>query len=172
MKSLIKSLLPVLFVSSVVGALMVSCAEESDCSTAGRPMLRGIFYGISNESGMDRAVKDTVDWLTVRFFETDSVTINAQENVEYVDLPLRYTADSTVMVFQYNKDDLTQADTIIFRHENTPFFISVDCGYEVKQKLTGTPTYTRHYLDSINVRNQETNVIGTENLRFFLMSAD
>ena len=169
MKTFIKLLLVILIACPFTTSLLSSCAEESDCSVAGRPMLRGNFYQGLDERGDN--IRVTVNYLTVRAFGTDSIILNAKEKADSITLPLRYTADSTVFVFQYNKEDPKQADTITILHKNTPFFISVDCGYEVKQTLTDKK-FTKNFLDTIHVRNQDTNVDGTENLRFIFKSND
>lgn len=167
MKPFLKTFILFLAVSLSIGLLISSCAEESDCSTAGRPTLKGNFKQL-NELG--RAVADTVDWLTIRSFGTDSILLNAQQSLSMIMLPLRYTADSTVMVFQFDADDPAKADTVIFRHTNTPSFISVECGFEVKQALDQSIAYTRHCLDSIYVHNNaSTNTDGAESLQLFLL---
>lgn len=77
-----------------------------------------------------------------------------------------YTADSTVLVFHYSKDPKIKKDTIIIRQKNTPYFLSMDCGYQMKQSITGRE-YSRHILDSIYIQSKEASINGTENLKLF-----
>lgn len=78
-------------------------------------------------------------------------------------LPLRYTADSTVLVFRYSK---TLTDTLVVYQTNTPYFLSMDCGYQMKQSIKDV-NYSRHSLDSIRIVNKEAGIYGTENLKLF-----
>ena len=110
---------------------------------------------------------DTLDSLTVTAFGTDSVIINNQKKVHDLSLPLRYTADSTVLVFHYSK---TLTDTLVIHQTNTPYFLSMDCGYQMKQAITGV-RYSRHSLDSIRIANKEAGIYGAENLKVFYQSS-
>lgn len=160
MKALVKF---ILFGAVLLPALNVvmSCSEEADCSMATRAMMQCNLYTLDPET--NTVSKDTLDSLTVTAFGTDSVIINNQKNVHDLSLPLRYTADSTVLVFRYSKE-LT--DTLIIRQQNTPYFLSMDCGYQMKQSITGV-RYSRHNLDSIRIANKEAGIYGTENLKLF-----
>lgn len=165
MKKLVNILLTLLVAGPAVGFLISSCADESDCSTAGRPMMRCVVYsyerkGLTND-------KDTIPYLTVTALRTDSTLINRDSVVTKIDLPLRYTADSTVWVFHYNLQNLNiNTDTIIVFHQNTPYFTSMDCGYEMKQSASEI-LYTTNKIDSIHLRNANTNTDGTENLKIY-----
>lgn len=159
MKQLIRFVLAGVLSCPLMGVLG-SCSEEADCSMTGRPMMNCIVYTL-DEAGM--AVCDTLDSLTVTAFGTDSVLVNNQRNVRDLTLPLRYTADSTVLVFRYSRHT---ADTLTVRHTNVPYFLSMDCGYQVQQHLTSV-TCTRHRLDSIHVSDNEVGLYGSTNLQLF-----
>lgn len=139
----------------------ISCSEEADCSMATRAMMQCYLYTLNPET--NTVSKDTLDSLTVTAWGTDSIIINNQKNVHDLSLPLRYTADSTVLVFKYS-EDLT--DTLVIRQNNTPYFLSMDCGYQMKQTITSV-RYSRHNLDSIRIANKEAGIYGTENLKLF-----
>lgn len=160
MKALIKFILFGVVLFPVFSVIM-SCSEEADCSMATRPMMQCYLYTWDSETQV--VSNDTLDSLTVTAFGTDSVIINNQKKVHDLSLPLRYTADSTVLVFRYSKD-LT--DTIVIRQTNTPYFLSMDCGYQMKQAITGV-RYSRHNLDSIRIANKEAGIYGAENLKLF-----
>ena len=145
---------------SIVVALVLSCTEEDDCTLSTRAMMYCNIYQLS-ESG--KSVTDTIDTLTVTAFGTDSVIINAQQTVTDISLPLRWSVDSTVFVFHYPSE---VTDTICVRHTNTPYFLSMDCGYQVKQVINSV-AYSQHLLDSIAITDTEANVYGTENLRLY-----
>ena len=101
--------------------------------------------------------------VVVSAFGTDSIIINNQKKVHDLSLPLRYTADSTVLVFRYSK---TLTDTLVVYQTNTPYFLSMDCGYQMKQSIKDV-NYSRHSLDSIRIVNKEAGIYGTENLKLF-----
>ncbi len=145
---------------STAGSIL-SCSEEADCSQTARGMLNCNLYTIDAET--NRVEKDTLESLTVTAYGTDSVIVNDQTEVKNLTLPLRYTEDSTVLVFRYNGQ---QTDTIVFRHTNTPYFLSMDCGYQMQQSVTGC-TYSRHVLDSVYISNPEASIYGTENVKLF-----
>ena len=159
MKRLFRLVLAGVLLCPVMGAL-VACSEEEDCSMTGRPMMNCRIYTLG-ELGM--AERDTLDSLTVTAFGTDSVLVNNQQEVRDVTLPLRYTADSTVLVLRYSRH---AADTLTVRHVNTPYFLSMDCGYQVQQRL-GSVDHTRHRLDSIHISDNEVGIYGSENLQLF-----
>ena len=76
---------------------------------------------------------------------------------------MRYAVDSTELVFHYVKK---VTDTVVIRHTNKPYFISMDCGYQMQQSITSI-RYTRHNIDSIYIANPEANINGTKNLEIF-----
>lgn len=165
MKKLINLILILMIVYPLTGIVVSSCSEESDCSMTGRPMVYAKIYKLSP----DRVVlNDTLDSLTVTSFGTDSIIINNQKTVHDITLPLRYTGDSTILVFHYSK---SLRDTLLIRQTNTPYFESLECGYSMKQGIVSvTPTGgKKEYksIDSINIKNNQANINGTENLKIF-----
>jgi hypothetical protein len=128
----------------------------------GRAMLKCNVYTYEENK---TASKAAINKLTITAFETDSILVNAQANVQEMLLPLRYTKETTIFVLHYG-DEGEQKDTILITHHNTPHFVSLECGYDMQQSVTGV-TYTRHVLDSIFVRNINLDVNGQENFRLF-----
>ena len=160
-----RNLFKLLWTGAMVYALcciVYACSEEEDCSMVdNRGMIVCNFLTIDPNTGL--AGKDTIDSLTVTAVGTDSVIINRMAEVSNITLPLRYTADSTEFIFRYTA---RLTDTLVIRHTNTPYFVSMDCGYQMKQSITGT-RYTQRYLDSLYVSNPETSINGTENIQLF-----
>ena len=126
-----------------------------------RGMMVCNFFTLDPETGLP--VQAVLDSLTVTARGTDSVIINRMTEVSAITLPLRYTADSTEFVFHYTAH-LT--DTLVIRHTNTPYFVSMDCGYQMRQSIT-EERYTQRYLDSVYVSHPETSINGTENIQLF-----
>lgn len=160
MKKLIKLVLLCLIAYPVVN-IISSCSDDEDCSQTARPMMQCYLYTIDTES--NKALKDTLDSLTITAFGTDSIILNNQKLVHDLSLPLRYSTDSTVLVFHYSKNT---RDTIVIHQKNTPYFLSMDCGYQMKQLIEGTD-HSKHKLDSIYLQNSETGIYGKENLKLF-----
>ena len=133
-----KNLVRIFFLLIIVGAAIgihSSCSDENDCSMAGRPMMYCTFK--TNDPDNDNAVlNDTLDSLTVRAMGTDSIILNNEKDVHTVMLPLRYTSDSTVFIFQYNPVlNPEDVDTVYIVQESTPYFQSMECGYMMKQNI-------------------------------------
>lgn len=158
MKKLVKLILLCLIAYPII-SIVSSCSEEEDCSMNARPMMECYLYTVDRES--KRVLNDTLDSLTITAFDTDSIILNNQKRVHSLSLPLRYTADSTVLIFHYSKDPKIKKDTM-----NTPYFLSMDCGYQMKQSITGG-AYSRYLLDSIYIQEKEVSIYGTENLKLF-----
>lgn len=159
MKALVKFIIFGVILCPVI-SIVVSCSEEADCSMATRAMIQCYLYTIDDEQ---RVQNDTLDSLTVTAYDTDSIIINNQKRVHDLSLPLRYTADSTVLVFHYSR---IRRDTLIIRQTNTPYFLSMDCGYQMRQAIRSI-SYSRHQLDSLYISNNEASIYGTENLKLF-----
>ena len=160
MKALVKFIITGAFLFPIL-SVVISCSEEADCSMATRAMMQCYYYTLATETEV--VSNDTLDSLTVTAFGTDSIIINNQKKVHALSLPLRYTADSTVLVFRYSK---TLTDTLVVYQTNTPYFLSMDCGYQMKQSIKDV-NYSRHSLDSIRIVNKEAGIYGTENLKLF-----
>lgn len=160
MKALVKFIITGAFLFPIL-SVVISCSEEADCSMATRAMMQCYFYTLDPETEV--VSNDTLDSLTVTAFGTDSIIINNQKKVHDLSLPLRYTTDSTVLVFRYSK---TLTDTLVVYQTNTPYFLSMDCGYQMKQSIKDV-NYSRHSLDSIRIVNKEAGIYGTENLKLF-----
>lgn len=143
----------------IIGIMVSSCDDESDCSIDGRATLRATINTIVS----NRVVNDTLDSLTITALYTDSIILNNATSVTEVFIPLRYTSDTTFLVLHFSR--LTR-DTLTIRHTNNPKFISMDCGYEMKQAITSV-SYTRHRLDSIHVTSSSTTTDGTKNLELY-----
>lgn len=141
--------------------LLQGCDEEEDCSLNARPMMQCNLYQIVPETG--QTLRDTLDLLTVTAYGTDSVIVNQESNVMDLSLPLCYGADSTHLVLHYSNG--TQ-DQVIVRHTNTPYFLSMECGYQMKQTINSV-SYTRVMLDSVAITYNEAGIYARENLKLY-----
>jgi hypothetical protein len=144
---------------ALVALQFVSCSEDADCSGTARKMMYATFYKKANT-----AVKDTLDSLTVTAFGTDSVLVNKDAKVTGEQLPLNWTADSTVLIFKYA--GTTKKDTIRVYHTNVPTFVSMECGYTMAQTMSKV-TYTKNVLDSIYLAYKLANTDAIQNIKIY-----
>ena len=162
MKKLFR-LLAVLFMAVQAIGLYTSCSDNN-CSMMGRSMINCNFYTVNPDTR--KVERDTIDWLTITALGSDSVIVNQEKKVTMVMLPLRYTSDTTALVFHYDAENPKVCDTMVIVQTNTPFFESLECGYTMRQAMNSV-TYTKHVMDSVYMRNKEANTNGTENLKIF-----
>jgi hypothetical protein len=144
---------------AVITMQIGGCTEEADCSSTSRKMMNTGFFKYANT-----AVKDTLDSLTVTAVGTDSVIINKENDVSNIELPLRWTADSTELIFHYANSSVF--DTLKVMHSNTQTFISMDCGYSMEQSISKV-TYTKHVIDSVALTYKTANSDAVQNLKIF-----
>lgn len=175
MKNLVRLFLLLTIAGSAFG-LYSSCADENDCSMAGRPMMYCTFK-VLDPDDKTRVLNDTLDSLTVRAIGTDSIILNNEKRVHKVMLPLRYNNDSTVFIFQYDPVRRpNDVDTVYIIQQNTPYFQSMECGYMMKQNILrtkfGNRTGSSEKIDSIYLRNKEANSNEIENLQIFFKYRD
>lgn len=164
MKKLVHLILTLLVAYPIAGVLLSSCDEESDCSIAGRSMLRCTVKTLNENNN---PVDAKLNYLTVTALGTDSILVNADQDVADIFLPLQYTADSTAIIFHYDPDYPLLTDTLIIYHTNTPYFISMDCGYDMNQTIKGDILFTTHVLDSLHITSVNTTNNGTKNIELF-----
>lgn len=170
MKKLINIIFTMMIAYPLLSIAISSCSEESDCSMTGRPMVYANIY--KYDVANSKVLNDTLDSLTITAFGTDSIIINNQKKVHDIALPLRYTSDSTILVFHYTR---ALRDTMVIRQTNVPYFESMECGYSMKQTIVSiaplgyTTANKKKYnsIDSTYIKSNAANVNGTENLKIF-----
>ena len=141
--------------------ILQGCDEEEDCSLNARPMMKCNLYQVNEESGLPEQVM--LDELTITAKGTDSVIVNRMTQVKELSLPLCYGADSTHLVLHYSNGSV---DELVVYHANTPYFLSMECGYQMKQQIERV-SYTRTVLDSVAITYNEAGIYERENLRLF-----
>ena len=149
-------------------AVWNSCTQEADCTGTNRPMLNAYFYTFVKDTVETGFVRDSLvriawDTLSVTAYATDSVIVNRDLNAASMTLPLRYAEPVTIFVLNYGYG---YKDTITVAHENTPYFLNMDCGYQMKQEITQIG-FTTHLLDSIRIKDPKIGIYGTENLALY-----
>lgn len=167
-----RKIIPLILLIGCVIGIICSCTEDDDCSGNVRRMLTANILTVISTDTARWETPYTLDVLNVYAYGTDSVIINDDQDVKTLSLPLRFNVEETIMVFSYmlhSEDTLPQRydkDTIVFRHHNTPYFLTLDCNFVVKQELTDLQ-YTTHVLDSIVIVNPTASNDGTENIKIY-----
>ena len=167
-----RRIIPFILTLGCVIGIISSCAEDDDCSGNARKMLTANIMTVISTDSAQWETSYTLDVLNIYAFDTDSIIINDDINVKTLSLPLRTNVEETTLVFSYmlhSGDTLPQQydkDTIVFRHHNTPYFLTLDCNFVVKQELTDLH-YTTHVLDSIVIVNPTASNNGKENIKIY-----
>lgn len=148
---------------------ITSCSEESDCSMTARPSMVSNFYKYGASKNI--ILKDTLPTLTVKALETDSILLNAGQKLSTFNAPLRYRFDKkedvTAIIFQFSETPSSN-DTLWIAHKNTQFFVSIDCGMQLKQEITKIEKYTNNTIDKVVLTNSEANNHDRENIKIIL----
>mgnify|MGYP006916117661 FL=1 len=167
-----RRIIPFILMLGCITGIVCSCAEDDDCSGNARQMLTANILTVISTDSAQWETPYTLDVLNIYAFGTDSIIDNDDTNVSSLSLPLRTNVEETTLVFSYvlrSEDTSPQdydKDTIVFRHENTPYFLTLDCNFVVKQRLTDLQ-YTTHVLDSIVIVNPTASNDGTENIKIY-----
>lgn len=174
MKNLIRIFLLLILVGAGI-SISSSCSDDNDCSLAGRPMMYCTLYTLDEIT--DLRVNDTLDSLTIRALGTDSIILNNEKEVHTLMLPLRYTSDTTVFIFQYDPGRRpNDVDTLYVVQHNTSYFQSMECGYMMKQNILstryGNTRNSSERIDSLYILNQEANSNEIQNLQIFYRYRD
>lgn len=175
MKILIRFGLILLTACLAVG-ISTSCSDDNDCSLAGRAMMYCTLYTIDPET--KAMLKDTLDSLTITALGTDSIILNNEKKVHKLSLPLRYTSDSTVLVFHYDyKRRPAYADTLYVTQKNTPYFQSMECGYLMKQLIESVESKNGTVkgnvrIDAVKILNNNANTNELQNLEILYKFRD
>ncbi|MBQ6747035.1 MAG: calcium-binding protein P [Bacteroidaceae bacterium] len=167
-----RKIIPSIILLGCVIGFISSCTEDDDCSGNARRMLTANILTVISTDSAQWETPYSLDVLNVYAYGTDSIIVNDDQSVNKLSLPLRFNVEETTLIFSYMlhaEDTLPQyydKDTIVFRHHNTPYFLTLDCNFVVKQELTDLQ-YTTHVLDSIVIVNPTASNDGTENIKIY-----
>lgn len=149
--------------------IITSCSEESDCSMTARPSMVSYFYKYGASKNI--ILKDTLSYLTVKALETDSILLNAGEKISSFNAPLRYKHNekegTTAIVYEFDNIPANN-DTIWVSYESSIFFVSIDCGNQIKQTITRINRYTENTIDKVTLKYPEANNYDRENIQIIL----
>ena len=106
-------------------------------------------------------ITDTLTVSVVRA-KGDSVVLNRKAGATGLTFPLGY--DSAADTFVFHFAHMGVEDTVIIRHDNHPYFISLDCGTAMFHTLTDAAC-THRLMQSVQITNPEINYDAQENIQ-------
>lgn len=136
--------------------------NDSDCTTSNTAY---VHYGIYDQNGQMAVFKTPV---TVKAVGTDSVLINQESDLKFMQLPLSYTHVEDTFVVSLSE---TLFDTIFVAHENIPHFISMDCGTGMYHRLLEVRCVNRIF-DSIKIVYPDITYDAKEHIKIYCTVVD
>ena len=125
-------------------AMVMTACSSVDCP------LNNTVYANYKLMGKVTKLPEVLTISTIRNNAADTILLNQKENTDSFSLPVSYTQDEDILVFQTN----TARDTVWIKKTNQPHFESVDCGLNYFHTLTGIKS-TRNAIDSVVINNKE-----------------
>ena len=150
---------------AVCAILLGSCDAGYECGIEKTSYNRIKFYNI--DSNNIESEYQFPDILTVSLLVNgkDSIVINHLANASSLQLPMSYTNSCDTVVFSYENN---ATDTLFVKHENIPYFISMECGLAMYHRLQDV-THTKAFIDSVAIINDYVNFDNNENIKLYLV---
>ena len=138
-------------------ALFASCGGD-DCVINNTVTATMNFY---MADGNPCQIMDTLTVSVVRE-KGDSVVLNRKLGASSLIFPLGYSNACDTFIFRFAR--LGVSDSVFIRHDNHPYFISLDCGTAMFHTLTSVDC-THHLMQSIQITHPEINYDAQENVQ-------
>ncbi|MBR4433028.1 MAG: hypothetical protein IK011_07370 [Bacteroidaceae bacterium] len=138
-------------------ALFASCGGD-DCVINNTVTATMNFY---MADGNPCQIMDTLTVSVVRE-RGDSVVLNRKLGASSLIFPLGYSNACDTFVFRFAR--MGVSDSVFIRHDNYPYFISLDCGTAMFHTLTSVDC-THHLMQSIQITHPEINYDAQENVQ-------
>ena len=161
-KAIIKA---VIHLSVACSMIFVACDSGYECGIEKTSYNRIGFYNI-NEHNIESGYSFP-DVLTVSLLVNgkDSIVVNHITNTSSLQLPMSYTHECDTIVFSYENN---ATDTLYIKHENIPYFISMECGLAMYHKIENV-THPNAFIDSVAITNDYVNFDYNENIKLYLV---
>ena len=161
-----KKILILLLVVYVWLTILVSCSS-GECMDNKNSMPLAGFY--SSEPSPQQISIDSISVYGLDAPEK-SLILDSVDNVKEVYLPFRIDGPLTTYIIDYHQKSIEDSrlnDTITFRYEIIPFFMSKECGAIYKYKIEEIAT-TNHLIDSVTCPLGIIDNVASENLKIYL----
>ena len=163
MRNAIKGIAAALIVACAI--IIGSCDGGYECGIEKTSYNRIKFYNIDS-NGIESEYSFP-DVLTVSLVVNgkDSIAVNHLSNASNLQLPMSYTQECDTVVFSYEN---SATDTLYVKHENIPYFISIECGLAMYHRIKNVE-HTRAFIDSVAIINDYVNFDYNENIKLYLV---
>lgn len=154
----------------IIAALTLACCSSDECDGNKNALPLAGFYDSS--SPLEAVTLDSLDIIGVGA-PGDQEIIEKGSPVSQVYLPFRLDSDTTVIAIRYMQEHLSQfnvTDTITFRYERIPFFVSAACGAMYNFRITDIEC-TGLLIDSVTCPVGTITNANMENLRIYFKIA-
>lgn len=139
------------------------CDSGYDCSIENTAYNRIGFYDADN-SDEKYEFPDVLN-VSMMINGRDSIVIYHIRNVSELQLPMSYVHECDTIIFSYEN---SATDTLFVKHENIPFFVSMECGTAMYHRITDI-THTTAFIDSAVIVNDYINYDYNENVKLYLV---
>lgn len=150
---------------AVCALIAGSCDSGYECGIEKTSYNRIKFYNIDENNIESEYSFPEVITVSLIVNGEDSIVINLLKNATDLKLPISYTNACDTVVFSY---DNNATDTLYIKHENYPYFISMECGLAMYHRLLDV-TYTNAFIDSVAIINDYVNFDNNENIKLYLV---
>jgi hypothetical protein len=138
-------------------ALLTSCqAEEESCRESTKVHLQIGLYKAGSTS------PSSVDSITVRDIDTDSIYYNNRKAASRIELPLDRQTNIARLAVRLNED----WDTLTVIYNSEAFFISYACGLIFTHRIDTVLT-TRHAVDSLKIPVKFINTANEQHIKLY-----
>ena len=145
--------------------LTAGCDSGYDCGIEKTSYNRIKFYNIDENNIESEYNFPEVLTVSLVINGKDSIVVNHITNASNLQLPMSYTHDCDTLVFSYEND---ATDTLFVKHENIPYFISMECGLAMYHRIQSVK-HTDAFIDSVAIINDYVNFDYNENIKLYLV---
>lgn len=150
--------------TAVLLLFATGCDSGYDCSIENTAYNKIGFYNAEN--GIDEKY-EFPDVLNVSMLINgrDSIVINHITHASELQLPMSYVHNCDTVVFSYENN---ATDTLYVKHENIPYFVSMECGTAMYHRIQEI-IHTTAFIDSVVIVNDYINYDNNENVKLYLV---
>ncbi len=142
-----------------------ACDSGYECGINKTSYNRIKFYNIDSNNIENEYKFPDVLTISLLVNGKDSIVVNHLSNASDLQLPMSYTQECDTVVFCYENN---ATDTLYIKHENIPYFISMECGLAMYHRLQSV-THTNAFIDSVAIINDYVNFDNNENIKLYLV---
>lgn len=139
------------------------CDSGYDCSIENTAYNRIGFYNAEDGTDAKYEFPDILD-VSMMINGRDSIVVNRITYASELQLPMSFTNECDTVIFSYGYN---VTDTLFVKHDNIPYFVSMECGTAMYHRITEI-THTTAFIDSVVIVNDYINYDYNENVKLYL----